>query len=108
MKSLSAARPWDPPVLRTVAQQGQGVAELLAQVREHGTWLRTHGGLARKAQERARLRFESLLAEEASRRAKQAAGRDRVEALVQGIADRHLDPYAAVAEVLRGPGAGAE
>ncbi|GLH73339.1 GTPase [Geothrix limicola] len=100
MKSLAMPSGWDPPVLRTVAQQGEGVAELLAQVREHERWLRAHGGLARKAKERARLRFESLLAEAALRRAKQQAGPDRVEALVQGIADRALDPYTAVSEIL--------
>jgi len=100
MKSLAMARDWDPPVLRTVAQQGAGVAELLAQVREHGHWLRGHGGLARKARERARLRFESLLAEASVRRAKTLAGPARLEAALQGIADRTLDPYTAVDEIL--------
>ncbi len=100
MKSLAAVRPWDPPVLRTIAQQGAGVAELLAQVREHGVWLRAHGGLARKARERARLRFESLLAEAALRRARAQAGPARVEAAIQAIADRTLDPYTAVAGIL--------
>jgi len=91
---------WDPPVLRTVAQQGLGVTELLARIAEHGRWLRAHGGLERKARERARLRFESLLAEAAVRRVKAQAGPGRVEALIQGIADRALDPYSAVGELL--------
>jgi LAO/AO transport system kinase len=100
MKSLSMPRGWDPPVLRTVAQQGEGVAELLVRVREHGQWLRAHGGLARKARERARLRFESLLAEAAVRRAKAKAGPQRVEAALRGIAGRTLDPYTAVEDLL--------
>ena len=100
MKSLAMSQGWDPPVLRTVAQQGEGVSELLAQVGEHGHWLRAHGGLARKARERARLRFESLLAEEAVRRAKAQAGPDRVEAALRGIADHTLDPYTAVRGIL--------
>ncbi len=100
MKSLAMSQGWDPPVLRTVAQQGEGVPELLAQVGEHGHWLRAHGGLARKARERARLRFESLLAEEAVRRAKAQAGPDRVEAALRGIADHTLDPYTAVRGIL--------
>jgi LAO/AO transport system kinase len=102
MKSLSPPQPWDPPALRTVASLGDGVPEVLAKVREHGAWLRAQGGLDRKAKERARLRFESLLAEEASRRARQAAGEAKVDALIADIAGRRLDPYAAVAEVLRG------
>jgi len=100
MKSLAMPQGWDPPVLRTVAQQGIGVAELLAQVRTHGQWLRGHGGLARKARERARLRFESLLAEEAVRRAKARAGAERLEAVIGGIAGRTLDPYSAVSAIL--------
>jgi LAO/AO transport system kinase len=100
MKSLAMPSGWDPPVLRTVAQQGLGVTGLLAQVREHGQWLRAHGGLARKAQERARLRFESLLAEAAVRRAKEQAGPARLEAVIQGIANRTMDPYTAVGEIL--------
>jgi LAO/AO transport system kinase len=102
MKSLAPSRDWDPPVFRTVAQQGAGVAELLAGTREHGTWLRAHGGLERKARERARLRFDALLAEAALRRARDRAGAARVEAAIQAIADRSQDPYTAVAEILGG------
>jgi LAO/AO transport system kinase len=100
MKSLSRAKPWDPPVLRTVAGAGEGVPELLARIRRHGEWLRAHGGLQVKARSRARLRFDSLLAEEAARQAKARAGMEREDRLVAAIADQHMDPYAAVAEML--------
>lgn len=91
---------WDPPVARTVASSGEGVPELLAAIRAHGAWLRQGEGLAHKAQARARLRLEALLAEEAVRRAKAKAGAVKVEALVHAIADRKLDPYAAVDALL--------
>lgn len=100
MKSLAMPQGWDPPILRTVAQQGQGVAEVLGQVSAHGRWLREHGGLQRKAMERARLRFDSLLAEGAARRARARVGSARVEAAIQDIAERVLDPYTAVEEIL--------
>jgi len=102
MKSLDMPAGWDPPVVRTVASTGEGVPELLRQIEAHGDWLRDGEGAARKARERARLRFEHLLAEEAARRAKTGAGSGRIEALIQGIAERRLDPYAAVAQVLDG------
>ena len=63
-------------------------------------WLRAHGGLERKARERARLRFESLLAEAASRRVKARAGAAWVEGAIQAIADRVRDPYSVVEEIL--------
>jgi LAO/AO transport system kinase len=100
MKSLGSLKDWDPPAMRTVAFQGEGIAELLEKTREHGAWLKAHGGFERKARERARLRFGSLLAEEAARRARARAGAGKVENLIQSIADRILDPYAAVEEVL--------
>ena len=100
MKSLSMPSGWDPPVVRTVAQQGEGIQAFLDRVAEHGVWLRAHGGLERKARERARLRFESLLAEAALRQAKARAGSDKVEDAIQRIADRTLDPYTAVADLL--------
>lgn len=96
LKSLSPPKPWDPPACRVIASQGEGVAELLARIREHGAWLRAHGGLARKAKERARLRFDALLAEEAVRRAKARVGEPGVVRLVEAVAARELDPYAAV------------
>ncbi|MBS1766908.1 MAG: methylmalonyl Co-A mutase-associated GTPase MeaB [Acidobacteria bacterium] len=92
---------WDPPVSRTVASTGEGVAELLNAIRAHGAWLRQGDGLARKAKARARLRLEALLAEEALRRAKAKAGEAKLQALVASIADRRLDPYAAVDELLQ-------
>jgi len=100
MKSLSGPKPWDPPALRTVAGVGEGVPELLAMIREHGAWLRAHGGLQAKAESRARLRFGSLLAEEAARQARARAGREKEERLISAIARRAMDPYAAVAEML--------
>jgi LAO/AO transport system kinase len=100
MKALAMPEGWDPPILRTSAQRGEGMAELLTQIRVHGAWLREGSGLARKARERAKLRFESLLAESALRRALARAGHERVEAAIQGIADRRLDPYSAVADLL--------
>ena len=100
MKSLAHGGPWDPPVFRTVAQMGQGVAEVIQGIREHGAWLRQGDGLARKARERARLRFEALLAEETVRRAKARAGSARLEAAVASIAGHAQDPYRAVATFL--------
>jgi LAO/AO transport system kinase len=100
MKSLAGAKPWDPPALRTVAGAGEGVPELLAGIRAHGEWLRAHGGYQAKAKARARLRFGSLLAEETARRARARAGAAKEERLILAIADKTLDPYAAVAQML--------
>ena len=95
---------WDPPVTRTVASTGEGVEALLAAIRTHEVWLKQGDGLARKAKARAKLRLEALLAEEATRRAKARAGQERMASLIDRIAERKLDPYAAVEELLGGEG----
>ncbi len=100
MKSLGSAKAWDPPAVRTVASQGDGIPDLLAKIREHGAWLKEQGGFRVKDRERARVRFGSLLAEEAARRARARAGAEKVEKLIEAIAGRALDPYAAVDQVL--------
>jgi len=102
MKSLGSSKTWDPPAVRTVAALGEGIQDLLDRIREHGVWLKDQGGFARKARERAKLRFGSLLAEEAAKRAKVRAGQETVERLIESIANRQIDPYAAVEEILRG------
>ena len=99
---LPAAGAWDPPVIRTVAATGEGIEGLLGRIRDHAGWLDADGGRARKARDRARLRFEHLLAETALRRALDRAGAGRIEALVGAIAARRTDPWAAVADLLGG------
>jgi LAO/AO transport system kinase len=100
LKFLSPTQAWETPVLRTVAAQGVGLEEVLEAVRRHGEWLVGRGGLARKARERARLRFKLLLAEEASRRCVAKYGEEKIDNLIEAIAGHRTDPYTAVAKVL--------
>ena len=90
--------PLQPRLSRGV--EAMKLEELAASIREHGAWLKAHGGLQAKAEGRARLRFGSLLAEEAARQARARAGKDKEEELIAAIARRAMDPYAAVAEML--------
>ena len=96
LKSLTA----DTFISPHAAAQGVGLDQVLEAIRGHGGWLSSHGGRAAKARDRARLRFRSLLAEEASRIALARFGHDELEALIEAIADHRSDPYAAVAAVL--------
>jgi len=99
MLHLGAARPWDPPVLATVASDGTGIDELWADIERHHAWLASTGALAvdreaavvhevrALAAERLASSVEAQLADDAELRAR--------------LRDHQLDPYAAVDELIR-------
>jgi len=100
---------WRPPIVRTEATSGKGVAELLATVRA----FLAHTEARRTARLAARqeYRLRDLLARRFLAHVEQhvlAAG--EFEALVGRIARREVDPYTAAAGILEralGPGGGA-
>nr|MDQ2957544.1 methylmalonyl Co-A mutase-associated GTPase MeaB [Actinomycetota bacterium] len=55
-----AGEGWQPPIVRTVAIQADGVAELVTAIEEHRRWLVDSGGLARRRAERARNEVEAI------------------------------------------------
>ncbi len=61
--SLVESRDWQPPIVKTVASRGEGVAELLAEVKRHQEWLAGGDELERRRRSRLRLRVENLLKE---------------------------------------------
>ncbi len=92
---------WKPPVVRTSAATGDGLPELIAAIDRHGEWARESGELDRRRRDAARVEVEDLLREALARRLRDRLGEDRVERAVARVADRKLDPYAAVEELLK-------
>jgi LAO/AO transport system kinase len=97
MLHLGAARPWDPPVLETVATDGRGVDEVRAAIAEHGSWLASSGERDRKRRARLRREVEVLAAERFRVRA--AAAMDRDPTLLDDLAAGATDPYRAAERV---------
>ena len=92
---------WRVPVLRTVAAQAQGIAEVITAVQQHAQHLRSSGEW--HSRDRARLtheledRLRSTLADEFHRRLPASDYEAAVEALLQ----RQLSPSQAVEKLLR-------
>ncbi len=102
MLGLAAATGWKPPVLKTVAAEGAGIAELVQAIAAHRVYLEESGLKAKKGRERSRAAVLDLLRERLTRAALQKAhGNDSPEAVLDRIARRDLDPYTAVEEILR-------
>ncbi len=98
MLHLGAARPWEPPILTTVATTGEGVGELAGAAQAHRAWLEDSGTLEAKRRARLLAEVENLAAE---RFKVAAAGRLEAGVLGEELSARRLDPYRAAAMLVR-------
>jgi LAO/AO transport system kinase len=94
---------WSIPVLKTVAQTGEGIPELLDAVDRHREWMSRSGELERRRRERARIRVRDVVERELRRAAWSSTATD--EALREGL-DRiqtgEATPYSVAAAILGG------
>ena len=103
MLNLGHARTqWKPPIVRTAAQDGTGVEELVRAIDQHGEWARSSGELDARRAGAARQEVEALLREALVKRLEARIGSERVSNAVARVAKRELDPYRAVDELLEG------
>jgi len=93
---------WRPPVLKTVAKDGLGVAEVVDRLGEHLTFLKESGRWQARREHDAARRLEELVRERVVRATlARARAVGDFERLVRQVADRQLDPYTAADEILR-------
>jgi LAO/AO transport system kinase len=93
---------WIPPIIRTVATEGRGIAELAEAIAEHAAHLRQSGDWA--ARDRARLgsEMEALLREALMDRFLQSIQQDKYDEMIEKVTDRNISPYEAVRLLLDG------
>lgn len=102
MLGLAAATGWKSPVLKTVAPEGVGIPELVQAIAAHRAYLEESGLKAVKGRERSRAAVLDMLRDRLTRSAlERAHGNGSLEAVLDRIARRDLDPYTAVDEILR-------
>lgn len=93
---------WRPPVLRTVATSGEGIAEVLAAVEDHRRWQEREDRLGARRRARRRDEILRLVELRVRERALDAAARSgRLDALAARVHAGELDPYTAAEEILK-------
>ncbi len=105
MQTLGKQRTaWKPPIIRTVAvgTAGENVPQLVDAIEKHRAWAIESGEQGRRRRDAARAEVEDLLLKTLVRRLRDQLGSERVDDAVARVADRVLDPYAAVRELLEG------
>jgi LAO/AO transport system kinase len=101
----TAIEGWRPKMMKTVATEGEGVAELARAILEHQAFVLGRDGRRRKGTERSRWVFHELLQERVTARVIEKVVTDSaLETLIERIAARETDPYSAVEEVLKRAG----
>ena len=91
---------WEIPVLSLEAQNGVGIAELLAEIRRHRAALTESGAFAARRRERARQELEALLVDAFKARVERGLRGGDVRALFDEVVAGTRDPYSAAAAIL--------
>jgi len=92
---------WRPPILKTIALHGEGIADVVEAIEAHAIYLRESGQFAVRERERIKRELEGILRHELIERLFGKMGGDRLEVLLDRVVRRELDPYLAAEMLLR-------
>ncbi|MGC8837812.1 MAG: methylmalonyl Co-A mutase-associated GTPase MeaB [Anaerolineae bacterium] len=99
-EDVEGRKAWRPPICKTVAVRGRGIEELAEAIEAHRVYLQESGLWQRREEERAARTLETMLQEELLRRVIATHPPEEIASLVRQVAQRSLDPYAAVQRLL--------
>jgi LAO/AO transport system kinase len=93
---------WQPPIIKTVATEGQGIAELQAAIRDCYAFFQKSEQRKRKKHDDARQRLITLLEERLVNKVVQQVFPDgELNKVIEEIADRQKDPYSIVENIVQ-------
>jgi len=103
---LASARPggWEPALVATAAETGQGIDELMAAIDGHRAYLRDSGEGERRRRARAEARLENELRHALTDRFRRGLSDGRYEAAVDAVAERRRTPSQAAEDLIQGRG----
>jgi LAO/AO transport system kinase len=100
MIALADPDGWKPPIVPTVAVDGQGVDDLVEQLGKHHAWMAGSGELDRRRRARARDEIEAIAVTALRERFADLHGDQRLDGLAQEVLDGSRDPYTAADELV--------
>src|SRR5579864_7516571 len=99
VRQTKASAAWQPPVIMTVAQRGDGVDELLSEMDKHYQAILESGELERRRAQQVRAEVESIVVERAADRARRAMRQGTMGEELTGDL-RLIDPYVLADQIL--------
>ena len=96
-----ATRPdgWTPPIVKTVASEGAGIAELAAAIGEYGGYLQKENLTFKKNVQNWRERLIEMLRDAMLEKAREHLGDGNVARMAAEVAEHKRDPYTLIEEI---------
>lgn len=91
---------WRPPIVKTVAQRGEGADELVAEIERHVAWLGESGELLRRRTARARHEVEAIAVTTLRESWGDVRRHSELDRLASLVVAGDADPYTAADELL--------
>lgn len=98
LEMSSRADDWRPPIVRTVATEGRGIAEFAAEIERYAGHARVHPAADERRARIAEDRLVELLRERLLKRL--ALPKERLAQMAAAVASRTQDPYSIVEEII--------
>jgi LAO/AO transport system kinase len=102
MLHLGEARPWQVPVVMTVAERGDGVGRLVEAIAAHRGHLETSGELERRRRRRAGREIEEIALADLRSELGELGQGEALDTLAEQVAAGKLGPYTAAGHLLAG------
>ncbi|WKZ49459.1 MAG: methylmalonyl Co-A mutase-associated GTPase MeaB [Anaerolineales bacterium] len=93
---------WIPPINKTVATEGKGIADVVDSIAKHAAHLRVTGDWASRDRSRLGSELEAALGEALMRRFFQNIQKEKYDEMVEQVVKRTLSPHEAVKVLLNG------
>ena len=93
---------WKPPILKTVAQSGEGIDAVVEAIDTHREWLASSGQLQVRRTRRARDEVEAIAMTALREQWHDVHERTDLDVLAEKVVAGEIDPYAASDELLAG------
>jgi LAO/AO transport system kinase len=90
---------WTPPILRTVAIEGEGVQELSAEITRHRQYLVDSGGLEQREKQRVKTEVDGLLHDRLLRQWRSSIPAELYNQVIRRVTDREISPWQAAREL---------
>lgn len=103
VNGLDAGQPevqlWSPPVVKTVAIEGEGVRELVEQISRHRQYLVESGGWGERERQRVKAEVDGLLRDRLLHKWRASIPHERYIQVIERVMERQTSPWQAAREL---------